>query len=158
MNALVVLFILMGGFLIMDSICEQKIRSMRKSSRTKIKYKPLSLIDEQLSGKSLRRQFHDMFDSAGPWMYRDDVNVHKDLLVDDDDRITDDLLANEKEGRQDLIDRVFEQREEFLSEYPGEVDGTEGEIVAVPAKYTVSKPEKVSFSKHERQRREALDS
>lgn len=74
MKTLVMLCLFVGGFLIMDSICQQKILKARHSvKKKKVKYVPMSIFDEQLSGRSLRNEFTDMFYSSGPWRFRDNA-------------------------------------------------------------------------------------
>lgn len=74
MNPGVVLLLLLGGFLIMDAVSESRLsRAEKTRSKKKLKYVPLSIYDEQLSGLTLRDKFSDMFYSSGPWQFRDDA-------------------------------------------------------------------------------------
>lgn len=74
MNPGVVLLLLLGGFLIMDAVSESRLsRAEKTRSKKKVKYVPLSIYDEQLSGLTLRDKFSDMFYSSGPWQFRDDA-------------------------------------------------------------------------------------
>lgn len=73
MNVVVVLLLLMGGFLIMDAVGEKRVSRAERESRKIVKYVPLSIYDEQLSGRSTRDDFSNMFYSSGPWMFRDDL-------------------------------------------------------------------------------------
>lgn len=72
MNPLVVLLLALGGFLIMDSVCEKRIEQAVKQTKRVVKYVPMSLYDEQLGGRSMRDKYGDMFSSGGPWRFRDD--------------------------------------------------------------------------------------
>lgn len=72
MNVVVVLLLIMGGFLIMDAVGEKRVTRAERESRKTVKYVPLSIYDEQLSGRSMRDDFSNMFYSSGPWMFRDD--------------------------------------------------------------------------------------
>ena len=75
MNVLVVLLLMMGGFLIMDAVGQLRVARATKEIKQTVKYVPLSIYDEQLSGRSLRDDFANMFYSSGPWNFRDDISA-----------------------------------------------------------------------------------
>lgn len=72
MNVVVVLLLMMGGFLIMDAVGEKRVNRAERETRKTVKYVPMSIYDEQLSGRSMRDFFSNMFYSSGPWAFRND--------------------------------------------------------------------------------------
>lgn len=72
MNVVVVLLLMLGGFLVMDAVGEKRVGTAERRAKSTVKYVPLSILDEQLSGKSTRDDFGDLFYSSGPWGFRDD--------------------------------------------------------------------------------------
>lgn len=72
MNVVLVLVIMLGGFLVMDAVGEKRVSRAERESRKTVRYVPLSIYDEQLSGRSTRDDFSNMFYSSGPWSFRDD--------------------------------------------------------------------------------------
>ncbi|AUF82367.1 hypothetical protein TetV_275 [Tetraselmis virus 1] len=57
----------------MDSVCEQRLSYVKQETKKSVKYVPLSIYDEQLSGRTLRKDFTNMFYSSGPWQFRDNA-------------------------------------------------------------------------------------
>ena len=104
MNVVVVLLLLMGGFLIMDAVGEKRVSRAERESRQTVKYVPLSIYDEQLSGRSVRDDFSDMFFSSGPWSFRDDFAGFPSAGErDEDDADAADLAFSElQKSRGDL--------------------------------------------------------
>lgn len=70
MNVLAVLLLFLGAFLIMDAACERRVASAESSNKN-VKYVPLPIYDQQMSGNTMRDYITDMLYSTGPWMFRD---------------------------------------------------------------------------------------
>lgn len=103
MNVLVVMLLMLGGFLVMDAVSEKRVDMASRSAKKTVRYVPLSIYDEQLSGRSVRDEFGDMFYSAGPWGFRDDFGgISLASEVRDDDEAMDLAFADLQRRRADL--------------------------------------------------------
>nr|WRJ69621.1 hypothetical protein TetV2_00172 [Oceanusvirus sp.] len=114
MKTLVMLCLLIGGFLIMEAVSEQRVRRVKHESKKEVKYVPLSIYDEQLSGRSLRNEFTDMFYSSGPWRFRDNsYGIPRKGEKETDERLLDLTFAQLQRQRDNLAaspDEVASER------------------------------------------------
>jgi hypothetical protein len=120
------LCLLIGGFLIMEAVCEQRVRRTRHEVKKEIKYVPLSIYDEQLSGRSLRNEFTDMFYSSGPWKFRDNAyGIPRGEAREADERLQDLTFAQLQRQRANLAaapDEVATERRRAQERVLGQVD------------------------------------
>eukprot|EP00873_Tetraselmis_striata_P033737 jgi/Tetstr1/454001/TSEL_040920.t1 len=57
----------------MDAVGERRVVQAEHEARKTVRYVPMSIYEEQMSGGSLRDEFAKMFESSGPWMFRDSI-------------------------------------------------------------------------------------
>lgn len=111
MNVIVVLLLLLGGFLIMDAVSDKRINTAEREAKNTVKYVPMSILDEQLSGKSTRDEFDNMFYSSGPWGFRDDIGgITRASEKDEDDDALDLAFSEMQRNRTDLTYLSAERR------------------------------------------------
>ena len=103
MNVVVVLLVMLGGFLIMDAVGERRASAAEREAGTRVKYVPLSMLEEQLSGASTRDRLSDMFLSSGPWGFRDDFGgIARDTEAAEEDAALDLAFSELQRNRTDL--------------------------------------------------------
>ena len=74
MKTLVITALALASYLILDGYYKQEINRLKTFSKTQVRYvTPTDLFDEQFSYRD--EQMGSLFDTSGPWMYRDDMSV-----------------------------------------------------------------------------------
>lgn len=74
MKTLVMVLMAIAGFMIVDGYYRQEIKRINTTQTTTVRYiTPTDLFDEQFSSRY--EQMGSLFDSSGPWMYRDDLSA-----------------------------------------------------------------------------------
>lgn len=70
MKSLVILFLFIGLFMIVQGINEQKITDLKKQTRVEYKFIPRTLYDEQLADPTVAQNFAHMFETSSSWEKR----------------------------------------------------------------------------------------
>jgi hypothetical protein len=86
MNTLIYLLITAGLVMIIDGVYKTKIRKLEqqhsKQSETRVVTRPL--FDDMFDGSGL--EYSKMFETTGPWWYRDDIALSRPPLDNPEDR------------------------------------------------------------------------
>lgn len=80
MRAFIVFFFVMGIFLVIHGIYEQKLQALEKNKRIEYRFIPRTYLEEQLQDSNVSGKYKDMFQSAGPWFERNVTLSKKDKL------------------------------------------------------------------------------
>lgn len=84
MRAFIVFFFVIGMFLIIHGIYDQKLKAIQKNKRIEYRFIPRTYLEEQLEDNNISGKFSNMFQSAGPWFER---NVSLTKLSKSDEKL-----------------------------------------------------------------------
>jgi hypothetical protein len=70
MQSLVIFIFIIGSFLIMHGIYEQKIKSIEKNKRIEYRFIPRTYLEEQLEDSNVSGKMANMFTKESPWFER----------------------------------------------------------------------------------------
>lgn len=72
MNPAVALLLILGLFLIMDAISDERVAVARKESSAEVRRVDVSALDDQMSSSPTKDLVTSMFENQAPWAFRDD--------------------------------------------------------------------------------------
>ena len=81
MKSFVIFFFVVGLFLIINGIYEQKYNSLKKNVHIQYRFIPKTYLEEQLSNTNVTGVFKNDFNNADPWFERN-VSTTKIKKVD----------------------------------------------------------------------------
>ena len=70
MKAFVLFFFVLGLFLIMHGMYEEKIRAIQKDKRIEYRFIPRTYLEEQLTDTNVSGKMASMFTKESPWFER----------------------------------------------------------------------------------------
>jgi hypothetical protein len=70
MKAFVLFFFVLGLFLIMHGMYEEKIRAIQKDKRIEYRFIPRTYLEEQLADTNVSGKMASMFTKESPWFER----------------------------------------------------------------------------------------
>lgn len=74
MKTIIITALALASYLILDGFYKQEIQRLKTFTKTQVRYvTPTDLFDEQFSYRDEHRG--SLFDTSGPWLYRDDMSV-----------------------------------------------------------------------------------
>ncbi len=71
MNSLIIFFFIIGAFLIINGIYEQKFKKLKENVRIQYRFIPKTYLEEQIANTSnISGMFKNEFNNADPWFER----------------------------------------------------------------------------------------